>query len=133
MPVQNIVTAELVRNALGVAQTSIDDATINDAVTSANGMIFSLTNRDDWDPNDPIYTEVQNIGITYAVYNVYNSLDENMYGKKADRAYKAYTDLVTFFQTKNTTNKGNPFFLVQYSPDNNPYTNPDLPQYLDHL
>lgn len=121
----------MVKNA--IYPTTVDDAIITDAVSSANGMIFSLTNRDDWDPADPVYTEVQNIGATYAAYSIYNALDENMYGKKADRAYKAYTDLVTMFKTKNITDKGDPFFMVQYSPDNNPYTNIELTPWLDHL
>jgi hypothetical protein len=130
MPVQSIVTAQRVKNAL--LPVTVDDAIVNDAVTEGNGIIFSITGRDDWDANDPIYEEIENIGVTYALYNIYNGLDENMFGKKADRAYNAYKDLVDNFRTKNTSNKGNPFFLVQMNPDLNPYTNPDIPPYLDH-
>jgi hypothetical protein len=113
---------------------TVDDQTIDDAVQKGNGEIVSATNKRDWAVTDNAYSKVKDLGTYYAVWWILINWDETMYGKKADRFFQAYTNAVNHikdFTFENT--ETNPAFDVVQQIDKNPYTNPDLPPYLDHL
>ncbi len=124
-----ITNANSVRRMVNSDQ--LTETVLAEAITAGDNQVKSITGVEDWEPTDPAYGLLSEIGAAYAAWSILIGWDPNRYLERAKEVFKTYQQNVSDFrklplpETKTESE-----FEVEINDSPNPYVNDEVPHFL---